>query len=83
MLANASSSSVAIFSGIGSVATGVTIFGIPVSVRLAGISLIGSVCTGFLTALIKKYRKKLQKIMNLLDTVTSAIAVFEINISES
>ena len=83
MLANASSSSVAIVSGIGSIATGITVVGIPVSAGLAGIGLVGSVCTGFLTALIKKYQKKLQKIMKLLDTVTSAIAVFETNISES
>ena len=83
MLANASSSSVAIVSGIGSVATGITVVEIPVSAGLAGLGLTGSVCTGFLTALIKKYKKKTHKLMKLLDTVTSAIAVFETNISES
>ena len=82
-LVNASSSSIAVASGIGSVVTGATVVGIPVSVGLVGLSLVGSIFTGFTIALIKKHQKKLQKIMRLSDIVTSAMAVFEISISES
>ena len=84
MLAKASSSSMAIVAGTNSIATGITVVGIPVSAGLAGLGLAGSSLYGFFgTALIKKYQKKLQKITKLLDTVTSAIAVFETNISET
>jgi len=83
MLLNASSSAVTISSGIGSIAAGATLIGIPISAGLGGVALAGSICTGLTTALIKKYQKKLDKVMKLYDIVTSAIAVFETSISQT
>ena len=83
MLLNASSNAITIGSGISSIATAATIFGIPVSVGLGGIALVGSISTGLSTALVKKYQKKLDKVMKLSDIVTSTIAVFEVSISKA
>ena len=83
MMFNVSSSAVTIGSGISSIATSATIVGIPISVGLGGVALGGSICTGCTTALIKKYQKKLDKVMKLYDIVTSAIAVFETSISQA
>ena len=83
MLFNAGSSAVTIGSGISSIATAVTLIGIPASVGLGSVALAGSICVGLTTALIKKYQKKLDKVMKLLDIVTSAIAVFETSISQA
>ena len=83
MLLNASSSAITIGSGIGSIATGATIIGIPISVGLGGVALAGSICTGLTTAVIKRYQKKVEKVIKLYDIVTSTIAVFETNISQA
>ena len=60
---NASSSSLTIGSSISSIATAATIVGIPVSAGLGGVALAGSISTGLTTALVKKYQKKLNKVI--------------------
>ena len=83
MLVNAASSGISIASGIGSLATLSTFLGIPVSIPLGALSLTGASITGITTVLIKKYHKKLQKVMTLYDIVTSGIAIFETSVSRS
>lgn len=83
VLLNAGTGTLTIASGIGSIVTGATLIGIPVSVGLGGVALSGSISTGIITALIKKYQNKLNKVMKLYDVVTSAIAVFENSFSRA
>ena len=83
MLLNTGSNAVTIGLGISSIATGATLIGIPVSVGLGGVALAGSICNGLTTASIKKYQKKINKVMSLYDIVTSAIEVFETSISQA
>ena len=83
MLLNAGSSAVTIGSGISSIAAAASIIGIPISAGLGGVALAGSISTGFSTALVKKYQRKLDKVMKLYDIVTSTIAVFEVSISKA
>ena len=80
---NASSSSLTIGSSISSIATAATIVGIPVSAGLGGVVLAGSISAGLTTALVKKYQKKLNKVLKLYDIVTSAIAIFKTSISQA
>ena len=82
-LLNAGSTALTVSSGIISVVTGATLIGIPISAGLGGVALGASFCAGFTSALIKKYQKKLVKVMKLTDIVTSSIAVFERGISKS
>ena len=83
MLLNAGSSALTIGSGVSSIATGATIVGIPISAGLGGVALFCSGCTALTTALIKKYQKKIDKVIELHDIVTAAISVFETSISRS
>ena len=63
MRLNASSSSLTIGSSISSIAKAATIVGIPVSAVLGGVALAGSISAGLITALVKKYQKKLNKVI--------------------
>ena len=84
MLLNASSSSLTIISSsISSIVAAATIVGIPVSAGLGGVALAGSISAGLTTALVKKYQKKLNKVLKLYDIVTSAIAIFKTSISQA
>ena len=60
-----------------------TFISLPVSIPLGVISLAGASVSGVTTALTKKYQKKLTKVTNLTDIITSAIAVFEMSLSKA
>ena len=83
LIVNSSSSALSIGTGIGTIATGATFVGIPVSAALGSISLAGAISTGISSVIIKRYQKKLSRNEKLYDIVTSAIAVFETTISKS
>ena len=80
---NACSSGITIASGVSSVATLSTFIGLPVSIPLGAVSLAGAGISGITTVLTKKYQKKLSKVAQLIDTVTSALAVFEMSVSKA
>ena len=82
MWLNARSSSLSIATGIYSVATFSTFIGLPVSIPLGAASLTGVIASGIISALTKKYQKKLSKVTKLVDIATSAIAVFETSVSK-
>ena len=74
---NACLSGISIATGISSVATFATFIGIPVSTALGAASMTGVIASGIISALTKKYQKKLKKVMHLIDIVTPALVVFE------
>ena len=81
--ASTGASAVALASGVSTIATSVTIVGIPISASLAIVSTI-STCVGTCLLLTsKKYKKKLLKCYELLDKITSSLATFEVLISLS
>ena len=80
---NACSSGITLASGVSSVATLSTFIGLPVSIPLGAVSLAGAGISGVTTVLTKKYQKKLSKFAQLIDTVTSALAVFEMSVSKA
>ena len=47
------------------------------SAALGAASMTGAVSSGIISVLTKKYQKKLQKVMHLIDIVTPALVVFE------
>ena len=69
---NACSSGVSVATGISSVATFPTFIGLPVSILLGVASLTGVIASGIISALTKKYRKKLKKVTKLIDIVMPA-----------
>ena len=77
MWLNACSSGISIATGISSVATLATFIGIPVSTALGAASMTGVIASGIISALTKKYQKKLKKVMRLIDIITPALVVFE------
>ena len=74
---NACSSGISIATGISSVTTFATFVGIPVSILLGAASMTGSIASGIILVLAKKYQKKLKKVTKLIDIVTPALVVFE------
>ena len=74
---NACSSGISVATGISSVATFTTFIGIPVSAALGAASMTGMIASGIISALTKKYQKKLKKVTHLIDIVTPALVVFE------
>ena len=58
-------------------ATFATFIGFPVSISLGASSLTGVIASGIISALTKKYQKKLMKVTKLIDIVTPALVVFE------
>ena len=74
---NACSSGISVATGISSVATFATFVGLPVSISLGAASLSGAIASGIISALTKKYRKKLKKVTRLIDIITPALVVFE------
>ena len=74
---NACSSRISIATGVFSVATFATFILIPVSTALGAASMTGVIASGIISVLTKKYHKKLQKVMHLIDIVTPALVVFE------
>ena len=74
---NACSSGISIATGISSVVTFATFILIPVSTALGAASMTGVIASGIISALTKKYQKKLKKVMHLTDIITPALVVFE------
>ena len=66
---NACSSGISVATGISSVATFATFIGLPVSILLGAASLTGAIASGIISALTKKYQKKLKKVTKLTDIV--------------
>ena len=60
-----------------------TFIGLPISIPLGAISLVGASVSGVTAALTYKYQKKLSKVTKLTDIVTSAKAVFETSVSKA
>ena len=54
-----------------------TFIGLPVSIPLGAASLTGAIASGIISALTKRYQKKLKKVTKILDIVTPALVVFE------
>ena len=54
-----------------------TFIGLPVSISLGAASLTGSIASGIISTLTKKYQKKLKKVTRLIDIVTPALVVSE------
>ena len=77
MWLNACSCGISVATGISSVATFTTFIGLPVSISLGVASLTGAIASGIISALTKKYQKKLKKVTKLIDIVTPALVVFE------
>ena len=80
---NACASGISIATGISSVATFATFIGLPVSIPLGAVSLVGASISGVTTVLTKKYQKKLSKVMKLTDIITPALAIFERAVSKA
>ena len=81
--ASTGASSIAMLSGITAVPTAVTVVGIPISVSLGAVST-ASTCIGAVLLLTsKKYKRKLLKCYELLDKITTSLAIFEVLISLS
>ena len=80
---NACSSGISIATGISSIATFATFIGLPVSIPLGAASLTGAIASGIISALTKKYQKKLKKVTILIDIITPALVVFERVVSGS
>ena len=77
MWSNACSSGISIATGISSVATFATFIDLPVSIPLGAASMTGAIASGIISALTKKYQKKLKKVTKLIDIITQALVVFE------
>ena len=74
---NACSSGIRVATGISSLATFATFIGIPVSMVLVATSMTGSIASGIILVLAKKYQKKFKKVTRLIDIITPALVVFE------
>ena len=74
---NACSSGISIATGISSVATFATFVGLPVRVALGAASMTGTIASGIISTLTKKYQKKLEKVTRLIAIVTQALVVFD------
>ena len=74
---NACLSGISVATGISSVATFATVIGLPLSISLGAASLTGVIASGIISALTKKYQKKLKKVTKLIDIITPASVTFE------
>ena len=74
---NACSSGISVATLISSVTTFATFVGLRVSVVLGAASLTGTIASGIISTLTKKYQKKLKKVTCLIDIVTRATVVFD------
>jgi hypothetical protein len=83
MILNATASTISVSSGITSITSAATLIGIPISIGLGGLALVGSISTGIITVLIKKYQKKIDRVIKLHDIVTNGTAIFENTISKT
>ena len=74
---NVCSSGISVATGISSVGTFATFVGLPVSISLGAASLTGTIASGIISTLTKKYQKKLKKVTKLIDIVMRATVVFD------
>ena len=74
---NACSSGISIATGISSVATFAIVIGIPVGAALGAASTTGTIASGIISVLTKKYQQKLKKVTCLIDIITPALVIFE------
>ena len=81
--ASTGASSVALASDISTIATSVTIVGIPISASLSVVSTVSTCVGACLLLTSKKYKKKLLKCYELLDKITTSLATYETLISLS
>ena len=77
MWLNACSSGISVATEISSVATFATFVRLPVSMALGAASMTGTIASGIILVLAKKYQKKLKKVTKLIDIITPALVVFE------
>ena len=80
---NACSSSLSVATGISGMATFSTFIGLPVSIPLGVASLTGMIASAIMSALTKKYQKKLTKVTTLTDIITPALAIFDMIIPKA
>ena len=81
--ASTGASSVALVSGVSTIATLVTVVGLPTSASLAIVSTVSTCVGACLLLTSRKYKKKLLKCYELLDKITTSLATFETLISLS
>ena len=74
---NACSSGISIATGISSVATFATFIRLPVSIALRAASLTGTIASGIISTLTKKYQKKLKKVTRLIDIITRPTVILD------
>ena len=70
-------SGISIATVISSVETFATFISLPVSIPLGAASLTGAIASGIISAVTKKYQKKLSKVTKLIDILMPALVVFE------
>ena len=68
--ASTGASSIALFSGISTIGTSVTVVGLPISTSLAIVSTVSTCVGACLLLTSRKYKKKLLKCYKLLDKIT-------------
>ena len=76
---NTCSSGISIATGISSVVTFATFIKLPVNISLGAASLTRAIASGMISALTKKYQKKLKKVMKLIDIVTRTAVTFVVS----
>ena len=81
--ASTGASTVGVVSGVSTIGTAVTVVGIPLSVSLGAVSTVSTCVGACLLLTSKKYKKKLIKCYELLDKITTSLAVYETLISLS
>ena len=59
LVLNTGSNVLSTFTGVGAIATGATVIGIPVTLGLGGVAVAGAVASAIITALIKRYQTKI------------------------
>ena len=74
---NACLSGISIATEISSVATFTRFIGIPVSAALGAASMTGTIASGIISVLTKKYQQKLKKVTKSIDIITPALVAFE------
>ena len=81
--ASTGASSVALASGVSTIGMSVTIVGFPISASLAIVSTVSTCVGACLLLTSKRYKKKLLKCYELLNKITTSLAIFETLISLS
>ena len=81
--ASTGASTFGVVSGVSTIGTAFTIVGLLVSVSLASIGAVSTCVGACLLLTSKKYKKKLLNCCELLDKITSSLAIFEVLISLS